>query len=37
VAITEDAVCIGLSITFLHLIAYHGTAFLGNDGLWMTR
>jgi len=37
VALTEDAICIGLSITFMHLVAYHSTAFLGNDGLWMTR
>ena len=35
VAIAEDAICIGLSITFLHLVAYHSTAFLGNDGLWV--
>lgn len=37
VALTEDAICIGLSITFMHLVAYHSTAFLGNDGLWLTR
>lgn len=37
VALTEDAVAIALSITFLHLMAVHGTLFLGNEGVTLGR
>ncbi|MEZ2347904.1 DUF4126 family protein [Terriglobus sp. RCC_193] len=37
VAVTEDAVTIGLSITFLHLMAVHSTLFLGNQGIGFGR
>ena len=37
VAIAEDAVAIGLSITFLHLLAVHGTLFLGNEGILLGK
>jgi len=33
IALVEDAVAIGLSITFLHLIAVHSVLFLGNQGI----
>ncbi|SDF77924.1 DUF4126 family protein [Terriglobus roseus] len=33
IALLEDAVAIGLSITFLHLIAVHSVLFLGNQGI----
>lgn len=33
IALVEDAVAIGLSITFLHLIAVHSALFLGNQGI----
>jgi uncharacterized membrane protein len=35
VALLEDAIAVGLSITFLHLAAVHSALFLGNEGLWI--
>lgn len=37
VALVEDAAAIGLSITFLHLVAVHSTLFLGNQGIGFGR
>lgn len=33
VALVEDIAAVGLSITFLHLVAVHSTLFLGNQGI----
>ncbi len=35
VALAEDAITIGLSITFMHLAAVHATMFAGNEGLYL--
>jgi uncharacterized membrane protein len=35
IALLEDAITIGLSITFLHLAAVHSVLFVGNDGTWV--
>ena len=35
VALTEDAITLALSITFLHLAAVHGALFGGNEGLFV--
>jgi uncharacterized membrane protein len=34
VALVEDVITIGLSITFLHLVAVHSALFAGNGGPW---
>ncbi|SEB84235.1 DUF4126 family protein [Terriglobus roseus] len=35
VALLEDVIAIGLSITLLHLAAVHSVLFVGNDGTWV--
>jgi uncharacterized membrane protein len=35
VALVEDAITIGLSITFLHLVVVHSAMFAGNEGLYL--
>ena len=35
VALLEDAITIGLSITLLHLAVVHSALFAGNDGAWI--
>jgi uncharacterized membrane protein len=35
VAVVEDAISIGLSITFMHLVAVHAAMFAGNEGLYL--
>ncbi len=35
IALLEDAIAIGLSITFLHLVVVHSALFAGNYGFWV--
>jgi len=35
IALTEDALAIGLSITFVHLVVYHSAQFSGNEGIFI--
>ncbi len=35
VALLEDGITIGLSITFLHLIVVHSAMFAGNEGIYI--
>jgi uncharacterized membrane protein len=35
VAVAEDVITIGLSITFMHLVAVHAAMFAGNEGLYL--
>jgi uncharacterized membrane protein len=35
VAIAEDCITIGLSITFIHLVVVHSALFAGNEGVYL--
>jgi uncharacterized membrane protein len=35
VAVAEDVITIGLTITFMHLVAVHAAMFAGNEGLYL--